>query len=99
MGYKSVIDGLFQVGEDGVFELQVGLTRAAVELEDLIVDGDHVEVHVSADAKGRFVGPGALVLASGEGARFSYDAGDEAYVRFEAESDAGRVFLQPLWKT
>jgi len=68
-------------------------------LEDLIVDGDHVEVHVSADAKGRFVGPGALVLASGEGARFSYDAGDEAYVRFEAESDAGRVFLQPLWKT
>ena len=40
MGYKSVIDGLFQVGDDGVFELQVGLTRAAVELEDLIVEAE-----------------------------------------------------------
>ena len=40
MGYKSVIDGLFQVGEDGVFELQVGLTRAAVELEDLVVEAE-----------------------------------------------------------
>ena len=40
MGYKSVIDGLFQVGDDGVFELQVGLTRAAVELEDLVVEAE-----------------------------------------------------------
>ena len=40
MGYKSVIDGLFQVGEDGVFELQIGLTRAAVELEDLVVEAE-----------------------------------------------------------
>ena len=40
MGYKSVIDGLFQVGEDGVFELQVGLTRAALELEDLVVEAE-----------------------------------------------------------
>ena len=40
MGYKSVIDGLFQVGEDGEFELQLGLTRAAVELEDLVVEAE-----------------------------------------------------------
>ena len=40
MGYKSVIDGLFQVGEDGVFELQVGLTRAAGEVEDLVVEAE-----------------------------------------------------------
>ena len=40
MGYKAVIDGLFQVGDDGVFELQVGLTRAAVELEDLVVEAE-----------------------------------------------------------
>jgi len=40
MGYKSVIDGLFQVGEDGVFELQVGLTPAAIDLEDLVVEAE-----------------------------------------------------------
>ena len=40
MGYKSVIDGLFQVGEDGVFELQVGLSPVAIDLEDLIVEAE-----------------------------------------------------------
>ncbi len=40
MGYKSVIDGLFEVGEDGVFELQVGLTPAAIDLEDLVVEAE-----------------------------------------------------------
>ncbi len=67
-------------------------------LEDLVVEGDHVEIKLSAEAKGRFVGPGAKTLASSSGAQFSYDAGEEAYVRFEAESDAGRIFLQPLWR-
>ena len=40
MGYKSLIDGLFEVGEDGVFELQVGLTPAAISLEDLVVEAE-----------------------------------------------------------
>ncbi len=40
MGYKSVVDGLFEVGEDGVFELQVGLTPAAIDLEDLVVEAE-----------------------------------------------------------
>jgi len=67
-------------------------------LESIVVDTDHVEVNVSAPAQGRFVGPGAQVLAAAEGTHFSYDAGAEKYVRFEAESDAGRIFLQPLWQ-
>ena len=40
MGYKSLIDGVFEVGEDGVFELQVGLTPAAISLEDLVVEAE-----------------------------------------------------------
>ncbi|MBT3343996.1 MAG: hypothetical protein HN712_19765 [Gemmatimonadetes bacterium] len=67
-------------------------------LKQITVDGDHVEIQLAAEAVGRFVGPGATVLANGKGASFSYDAGDEAYVRFEAESDVGRIFLQPLWR-
>lgn len=38
MGYKSVVDGLYQVGEDGVFELQIGLIPAPMEVEDLLVE-------------------------------------------------------------
>ena len=38
MGYKSVVDGLYQVGEDGVFELQIGLVPAPIEVEDVLVE-------------------------------------------------------------
>lgn len=62
-----------------------------------VTDGD-IEVLTAADCSGRFIGPGGTVLASAMGTRFDYHAADEAYVRFEAEGDAGRLFLQPFFR-
>lgn len=66
-------------------------------LEQVAVDGGRVAVAVSAPCAGRFVGPGGALLAQGEGTVFEYRAGGEAYVRFEAEGPAGRLFLQPMF--
>ena len=40
MGYNTLLDGLFELGDDGVFELQIGLTPAAVDIEDLVVEAE-----------------------------------------------------------
>ena len=57
----------------------------------------HITVEVDAPCTGLFVGPGGQELAKAQGVRFEYTAVDEAYVRFEAEGDTGRIFLQPMW--
>lgn len=66
-------------------------------LESLVVDGDRIDVRLDAPCEGRFVGQGGRVLSRSEGADFTFDAGNEEYVRFEGEGDAGRLFLQPLF--
>ena len=66
-------------------------------LERVGLEGDRIEVELDAPGRGRFVGPEGRVLAEGEGRAFAYDAGDEAYVRFEAQGESGRIFLQPMW--
>ena len=55
-------------------------------------------MEVDAPCAGAFVGPGGRILAKGEGTRFAYRAGAEDYVRFEAEGEAGRIFLQPMFR-
>lgn len=37
-GYRSVFDGLFELGDGGVIELAVGLTPAPVPIEPMVVD-------------------------------------------------------------
>jgi len=61
------------------------------------VGGDRIEVEVDASCHGRFVGPAGQVLAQAEGRTFAYQTDGEAYVRFEAQGDGGRIFLQPMW--
>ena len=56
-----------------------------------------ISVEVDAPCAGAFVGPGGRTLAKGEGTRFTYRAGAEDYVRFEAEGKTGRIFLQPMF--
>lgn len=68
-------------------------------LEEVTVEGGEIAVEVNADCVGRFVGPGGAQLSIGEGTRFTYVAGEESYVRFEAEGEAGRIFLQPMFRT
>ena len=62
-------------------------------------DAGRIAVEVDAPCRGAFVGPGGERLATGEGTRFAYAAGDEAYVRFEGEGATGRIFLQPMFRT
>jgi hypothetical protein len=63
-----------------------------------VVDGTLVKVELSAPCEGRFIGPGGVVLSRSENTTFEYEVGDEAYVRFEGEGEAGRIFLQPLFR-
>ena len=65
------------------------------------VEEEHGRIRVEVDApcKGTFIGPGGQRLAAAEGVFFEYTAGDEAYVRFEAEGTTGRIFLQPMFRS
>jgi hypothetical protein len=66
-------------------------------LKSVTENNGHIEVELAAPSNGSFIGPEGRVLHKGEGTHFSYRAGDESYVRFEAEGEQGRIFLQPMW--
>ena len=68
-------------------------------LLDRVMEKDgHITVEVNAPCTGVFVGPEGVELAKGEGLRFEYRAREEAYVRFQAEGETGRIFLQPMFR-
>lgn len=68
-------------------------------LLDRIEESDGcVAVTVDAPCTGRFIGPGGRTLSKAEGTRFEFTMIDEAYVRFEADGEQGRLFLQPLFR-
>ena len=66
-------------------------------LNSVVVEEQHIQIEVDAPCTGSFIGPEGRVLAESTGTQFSYRAGDEVYVRFEAQGDTGRIFLQPMW--
>lgn len=66
-------------------------------LRELRIEGERIYLELEAEARGRFVGPGGKPLAGDVGTRFDYRVDGEAYVRFEAEGENGRVFLQPAF--
>ena len=68
-----------------------------IRLNRVAVEGEVITVEVDLECVGRFVGPGGEVLSKRTGSQFAYSAGDEDYVRFEGESDTGRIFLQPMF--
>lgn len=68
------------------------------EMPACSVSDGRIRVELSADARGRFVGPHGAVLSETDGRDFSFTAGDQAYVRFEAEGLEGRIFLQPFYR-
>ena len=67
-------------------------------LETLTEERGDIVVEVDAVSSGAFIGPGGRVLAKGEGTQFEDSAAGETYVRFEAEGETGRIFLQPMWR-
>ena len=69
-----------------------------LKLAHVCVDGSEIEVKTERVCDGRFVGPGGRILAEGKGRSFTYVASGERYVRFEGVCDAGRIFLQPMFR-
>ena len=39
-GYETMMDGVFELGEDGVFDVQIGLKPLPIELEEVVVEAD-----------------------------------------------------------
>ncbi len=76
----------------GRFYGSTGLRLAAAN-----VRGGGITVTLESEARGKFIGPGGVVLAKGEGKEFHHRWEGEAYVRFEAEGGSGRIFLQPFF--
>jgi hypothetical protein len=66
-------------------------------LKSVSVGSGGIEIELAAAARGRFIGPGGQVLSHEDGTRFSHLPTTEAYVRFEAEGETGRIFLQPFF--
>ena len=60
--------------------------------------GGQLNVEVGDVCDGRFVGQGGDILQETSGTTFGYSATDEPYVRFEAEGEKGRLFLQPTFR-
>ena len=58
----------------------------------------HIIVEVETSCMGAFIGPGGEELGGGEGTHFEFVATGEAYVRFQAESEFGDLFLQPMFR-
>jgi hypothetical protein len=84
--------GVLSALKAGRFYATSGLLLKGVSLGDGVIS-----VTLASEAAGRFVGPGGRVLRENSGIGFSYAYSGEAYVRFEAESPIGRIFLQPFF--
>jgi hypothetical protein len=84
--------------EEGRFYASTG-----VELEDVVVEGSRLEIHIAPRGDFKytttFVGVGGRVLALDHGLTPSYDlTGPEMYVRARVEDSAGRVaWVQPVF--
>ena len=85
---------VLDAAKNGRFYASTGLL-----LDRVGEDGGGISVAVAEDCVGRFIGPGGAVLAEAAGRTFEYEADDEAYVRFEAEAESGKLFLQPMFRT
>ena len=93
MECKATPAGIVAAAKRGHSYATTGLLLLAVEEMD-----GRIAVEVDAPCAGEFIGPGGQRLATGNGTRFEFAASGEAYVRFEAEGESGRIFLQPMFQ-
>ncbi len=91
---EALMDGL----EDGLFYASTG-----VELEDVVVEGDRMEVHIRAEADFKytttFLGSGGRILAVSHDTEAAFRlTGREPYVRAKVEDSGGAVaWVQPAF--
>ncbi|MBI3986107.1 MAG: hypothetical protein HY343_04270 [Lentisphaerae bacterium] len=86
-------EAIVRAAKSGRFYATTGLL-----LKEFTEDRGCIAITLETGAVGRFVGPRGVIRAQAEGRHFDYTATDEAYVRFEAEGEAGKLFLQPLFR-
>ncbi len=67
-------------------------------LEHVQEENGHIHITVDAPCEGFFIGPEGQELACYTGTDFEYKAQNEAYIRFEAKGQTGRIFLQPMFR-
>lgn len=89
---KNTPDAIVRAAKRGQCYASTGL-----RLADVTEAGGEISVNVDAPGFGTFVGPGGETLSRSEGTSFTYRAEGEAYIRFEAEGEKGRLFLQPMF--
>jgi hypothetical protein len=65
--------------------------------ESVAVEDSRVIVRLAGPAEGRFIGPDGRVLSHSTGREFCRRHDGEAYLRFEAQGDAGMLWLQPFF--
>jgi hypothetical protein len=58
----------------------------------------HIVVMSDVECRGRFIGPGGRLLSERVAPIHEYMVSDEAYVRFEAEHNGRKLWLQPFFK-
>jgi hypothetical protein len=68
-----------------------------LHLDSIGVREGTIRVRLQTEARGRFIGPGGVILAEAEGEELQYRWDGGPYVRFEAEGEKGRIFLQPFF--
>ena len=87
------VDAVIRAVQQGHCYASTGLRLAGVDVRD-----ERITVETAGPCTGRFIGPGGVLRAESEGSRFEYRAAGEAHMRFEAEGQAGRLFLQPFFR-
>jgi len=85
-------EAILQAAKQGRFYASTGLLAETIEERDGVF-----VVSVEDSCKGRFIGPGGTVLSESQGTTFEYKLTDEPYARFEAASEEGMLWLQPIW--
>jgi len=83
---------VIQAAKAGAFYGTTGLLLREIGGADC-----HVTVAVEEACTGRFIGPNGSLLAESDGREFEYTLSSQPYVRFEAESEQGQLFLQPMF--
>lgn len=83
---------VLQATKNGCFYATTGLRLKQIQEHD-----GYIDITLETPGVGRVIGPGGKILKESEGCQFEYQATNEAYLRFEASSSTGQLFLQPMF--
>jgi len=86
-------EAILRAVKSGCFYATTGLLLDRIETIE-----NTIRVTLPERSTGRFIGPYGEILAEETGRQFEYSVSDEAFVRFEAGTERGKLFLQPMFR-